>query len=290
MNHLNRNCLKLETRKYDNGMFQKSVDATYIVHLENNGRLHDINKQLELFHPTNTVYIVFNKGYTKCNKILIEQTPPHDLIDTFLFIFKDSNEKGYKNILILEDDFIFTEKIYQSNHLTNINDFLNQKKEEKFLYYLGCLLWLQLPYNEHTVLNLISTGSHSIIYSYSARQDLLEKKKIPIYDWDIYNNLFTGNTRYVYKEPLCYQLCPITENSKHWKTFFNIDLSRMYINYAQLDVKIENGYSNTYIFSKILGYILIILFLLLLFFTGKYLFKMLKMKKIMTKSKINRKK
>ena len=48
MNHPNRNCLKLETRKYDNGMFQKSVDATYIIHLENNGRLSDINKQLEL--------------------------------------------------------------------------------------------------------------------------------------------------------------------------------------------------------------------------------------------------
>lgn len=290
MNHPNRNCLKLETRKYDNGMFQKSVDATYIIHLENNGRLPDINKQLELFQPTNIVYIVFNKGYTKCNKILVEQTPPYDLVDTFLFIFQDANEKGYKNILILEDDFIFTEKIYTSNHLSNINNFLNQKKEEKFLYYLGCLLWLQLPYNEHTSINLMSSGTHSVIYTYSARKYLLEKKLIPIYDWDVYNNLLSGIRRYVYKEPLCYQLFPITENSKHWVTFFNFDLTRIYINFAHLDVKLENGYSNTYIFSKIFGYILIILFLVLLFFTGKYLFEILKMEKIITKAKNNRKK
>jgi len=243
-------------------MFQESVDATYIIHLENNGRLSAIKKQLELFHPSNVVYIAFNKGYKNCKKVLPYQVPARDLVDTFFYIFQDANEKGYKNILILEDDFIFSEDIYKENHLKNINSFLLETKSEKMMYYLGCLLWLQLPYNNHTNINLMSSGTHSVIYTYTARQDLLQKKIIPVFDWDIYNNFFSGIRRYVYYKPLCYQLFQETENSKNWPSFFGFDPVKLYIKYKNLDLQVEDGYSTTYNFAKVTSYIFIILFLI----------------------------
>jgi hypothetical protein len=273
MNHPNNNCLRIETIQFSDAMFQKSVDATYIIHLENNGRLSSIQEQLKLFHPTNIVYIVFNKGFTKCNKNLPFQQPPYDLVDTFLYCLQDAEEKGLQNILILEDDFIFSEEIYKSNHLININHFLIEKKNEKMLYFLGCLLWVQLPYNSHTSINLLSSGTHSVIYTKPARKELLKEKKIPISDWDVYNNSVSGMRRYVYYKPLCYQLFPVTENYKHWYSFWGFDPVKLYIKYYNLDTKLENGYSNTYLFSKIISYLFLLCVILILFFIGKYIFE-----------------
>ena len=257
MNHPNRYCIRLEKKKFNNSLFQQSVDATYIIHLEDNGRLPSIEEQLKSYQPTNTVYIVFNKGYTNCKKVLPYQVPARDLVDTFFYIFEHANENGFQNILILEDDFIFISDIHKENHLSNINNFLLEKKSEKMMYYLGCLLWLQVPYNSHTNINLMSSGTHSVVYTYSARLELMKKKVIPVFDWDIYNNCFSCIRRYVYKQPLCYQLFPETENSKNWPSLFGFDPVKLYIKYNNLDTQLENGYTNTYIFAKILGYLLL---------------------------------
>ena len=89
MNYPNRHCVRLEKKKFKNGIFQPSIDATYIIHLENNGRLSSIENQLKLFQPTNIVYIVYNKGYKNCSKSIPYQLPAYDLIDTFFYIFQD---------------------------------------------------------------------------------------------------------------------------------------------------------------------------------------------------------
>jgi hypothetical protein len=65
-------------------------------------------KQLNEYQPTNTVYILFNKGYKKCKKQDFITNPPYDLVDANLNIFKHAKENNYDNILILEDDFIFS--------------------------------------------------------------------------------------------------------------------------------------------------------------------------------------
>ena len=284
MFHHNKHCFKIETRNYNNSMFEASVDATYIIHLENNGRLPSINKQLEHFKPTNIVHIVFNQGFKKCNKDLGEQTPPYDLADTFIYILQDANEKNYNNILILEDDFIFSKEIYKNDHLKNINNFVSKNKNEKLLYYLGCLSFLQIPYNIHTNLLLSSIGTHSIIYSAAARNILLTTvyNKNNIFDWDTYLNLCPGLKRFVYKKPLCFQLFTDTENSKHWnswipfKSYFS-DPIKIFIKYYRLDIQPEPGYSNTYLLAKILGYLIIIfmivLIAMLLFFSWLFIKK-----------------
>lgn len=53
-------CYRFEQYKYTDGLLNDSVDATYILHLEDNGRLESIKKQLNHCNPTNIVYIVKN--------------------------------------------------------------------------------------------------------------------------------------------------------------------------------------------------------------------------------------
>ena len=55
----NRNCYKFKEYQYSDGLIN-NIDATYIIHLENNGRLSDIEKQLSKYHPSDRVFIVFN--------------------------------------------------------------------------------------------------------------------------------------------------------------------------------------------------------------------------------------
>ena len=62
---MNNECYNYKKIIYNNGLFNKTIDATYIIHLEGNGRLDDIMKQLNEYQPTNIVYILFNKGYKK---------------------------------------------------------------------------------------------------------------------------------------------------------------------------------------------------------------------------------
>ena len=83
------NCYSFEILNYTDGMFNKCTDATYIIHLENNGRYVDIQKQLNNFHPNNIVYILFNKGY-KCKNNPKINKANLDLTDAYIYIFKHS--------------------------------------------------------------------------------------------------------------------------------------------------------------------------------------------------------
>ena len=76
-------CYKFEKLNYDSGLLDTNVDVTYIIHLENSGRYDNILKQLEKYKPTKTVYILLNKGFSKCNKTGIESSQMHLLYHRF---------------------------------------------------------------------------------------------------------------------------------------------------------------------------------------------------------------
>ena len=59
-------CYNFEKLNYKTGLLDETVDATYIIHLEGNGRYDNILNQLEEYKPTQTVYILLNKGF-KCS-------------------------------------------------------------------------------------------------------------------------------------------------------------------------------------------------------------------------------
>ena len=104
----NELCYRFEKIEFDGHSALLDIDATYIIHLENNGRLDSVKAQLNEFQPTKDVFILHNKGYKNCKKEEYIDKPPLDLIDAFWHIFKDAQQKNYNNILILEDDVDFT--------------------------------------------------------------------------------------------------------------------------------------------------------------------------------------
>jgi hypothetical protein len=268
-------CYSFKEYLFDDPIF-KTIDATYIIHLENNGRLSNIEQQLLEFHPTKKVYIVFNKGYKNCQKKEYIDTPAKDLIDVFYTIFNDSRNKNYNNILILEDDFQFSNKINETtSHSISIDTFLKDYDKDEFVYYLGCLSWLQSDFNmTHPRINL-STGTHACIYSKKCIDYFLDKvEQKYIADWDIYLN-FGVIPRYKYYIPLCYQTFPDTENSKSWHRgseilLLLVFLQRSLFKSLGLDRNAEPGFSIMEASSRILFWIL--LFLLIFGFYKLYKF------------------
>jgi hypothetical protein len=272
----NNKCYNFKKITYTNGLLDDAVDATYIIHLEGNGRYESILKQLELYQPTKIVYIVFNKGYKNCSKDENIVLPAHDLVDAFLTIFKHSNgrSQNYGNILILEDDFIFSEKIKDVSTQINVCTFLNNRKNQDFQYLLGCLPLMQFPSTSDCkhYRTVASIGTHACIYSKTNRTQLLEIEQTKITDWDLYNCFNTQ--RYTYYEPICYQLFPDTENSNNWHKDNNIfhvfaKLTKKVMEFFKLDIQVEPGYSFFYIFSKIVFFLLffIFFFIIILFLT-----------------------
>ena len=277
---MNEKCYTLKKYIYNNSIFSNTIDATYIINLENNGRLPSIMNQLLTYQPTNIVYIVFNKGYKKCKKEKFINLPPIDLVDAFINIFKHAQLMNYNNILILEDDFIFSKEILNKKHINNINNFLNKKNNKEFIYLLGCCPVFMIPYDYNNYKYIISIGTHSVIYSKKFREKILKIDQKKISDWDDYNNKLL-NRRYCYYKPLCYQLFTDTDNSKNWSVHYKIlkplekyiiFLIKYIFKLLELDKKHEPGFSYLYIFAKYFWLIIILFFI--------YLFIKLTKKKI----------
>jgi hypothetical protein len=252
---------------FQDGLLKKSVDATYIIHLESNHRYDHIINQLKIYHPTNIVYILFNKGYKKSNKKKFINSPGLDLIDAFLEIFKHAENKKYNNILILEDDFIFSDKIKKKEHINNINNTINNLGDIDFMYLLGCIPYTQIPYNLCNY-RILSTGTHAVIYSKHNRNRTLKTNQQDIKDWDIYNN--KNINRFTYYIPLCYQLFPITDNSKVWCKDMNIfiyitsQIIKKVFKFVDLDTQVEPGTTIFYFLSKSITLIISSIFLLII--------------------------
>jgi hypothetical protein len=262
-------CYKYKKIIFNNPIFENTVDATYIIHLKGNGRLKNIINQLSIYHPTKIVYILFNKGYKKCNKLSFITNPPLDLVDCNINIFNHAKSLKYNNILVLEDDFIFSKNILDKQHINNINSFIiDNILNTEFCYLLGCLPLFAIPNfsDLNTYQYLISGGMHSVIYSKKYRNKILNLNQKDIHDWDLYSWKFIKN-RYCYYKPLCYQLFSETENFNYWG--FNtllryimqyiLILTRYLFIFLKMDQQPEPGFSYFYIFGKISPIILYII-------------------------------
>lgn len=208
----NAKCYDLEERNYTYGLLSPEVEATYILYLEGSPRYDDINKQLDKFHPTDKVFIVHNQGFKKCDKKLIEYNPTNDLIDAYIYALNHAKENNYENILILEDDFIFYEKIKESKHVEIIKNFLIENKNKNVNYLLGCIPYIQIPLGGYSRV-LKSIGTHAVIYNKNTINKLLDNKD-KLRDWDIDISIYS--TKYMHYIPLCYQLITETENYNIW--------------------------------------------------------------------------
>jgi hypothetical protein len=263
-------CYYYEKLKYNNNiLFENTVDATYIITLINNGRLNDVKNRLMKIHPTKIVYIVHNKGFKKCKKAEFITKPPLDLVDANLDIFKHAKQNNYNNILILEDDYFFSEDI--KDHIKNVNEFLIKHQGIEFQYYLGCVPNIMLPYDKYHY-QQSSIGTHAVIFSKEMREKMMKTKQENISDWDYFCNL-DFFTRITYYKPLSYQLFPETENSLYWGSNIKympqmlVNFQKNILKFLNLDNKPEPGYTIFYYLGKILFYVylIIIIYLLLKF-------------------------
>ena len=260
-------CYEFKKYNFKEGLLDKSVDATYILHLRNNGRYNDIISQIEKYKPTKTIYILFNEGFKKCNKPKHINKSYIDLTDANYQIFKHAEKENYKNILILEDDFIFSENIKEQTTIDDLNILLNSNKNNKIIYYLGTFPHLQLSlYTKHNIL-LFSTGTHANIYTEKTRKEIIKNFNNNIdADIDDYLNKKYFLKRYTYYKPLCYQLFPETENSNNWWNPLGIaTLFKKYLKFLNLDKKCEPGYKYSYFISKILFYLILIFIIYIIY-------------------------
>lgn len=219
--HMDKSPYTFEKLTNKSGFLNDTVDATYIIHLENNGRYEHIKTQLEKYHITSTVYILHNLGYKSGLKPSNINCSALDLIDAYLTVFADSINKNYSNILILEDDFVFDDKILDKSHTDRVNKFIRSQHDTNFIYYLGCVPYMIKEYKPHHLINIMSSGTHSIIYSKKFIKETIRYTHEQIKDWDYYASYaspFVDMTTkiYMYYIPLCYQPFPETENSKSW--------------------------------------------------------------------------
>lgn len=254
---MNNSCYYFEEINYESGFLDESVDVTYIIYLEGNiERLDNINNQLKKFHPTKKVIILHNKGYECKNQIRINNSRL-DLIDCYITIFKYAKQNGYENILILEDDFIFSDEILSKEIILDLNIFLLNKKKENCIYLLGSLPFILIPYNGNHYLNILSLGCHSVVYTKKLRDEILSKNQDEIKDWD---EEMMSKKRYTYYKTLCYQLFPETDNSKNWLNYFgHSTILKFILKKLELDKKIEPGYSRCLLFSKYILFIIVII-------------------------------
>jgi hypothetical protein len=204
-------CYRFELLEFDDCLF-KELDATYILHLEGNGRIDHIYEQLKTYHPTKKVYIVYNKGYKNCSKKMFLQTVGNDIVHANITAFEHAEQ--YKHVLVLEDDFMFSTEV--EKHATKVDDFL--KQDTLFVYQLGSNPLFAVPVSMYHYRVLGSLG-HANIYSSLSRKKLLEDYNNDKMNYDfgaLDNYTYKVLPIYMYHKPLCYQLFPMTDSRKSW--------------------------------------------------------------------------
>jgi hypothetical protein len=261
----NRGCYRFSTRNYNSGLFDRALDATYILHLEGNGRMPNIEEQLRNAHPTKTLHILHNPGFKKCKKELIEQVSYYDLMDGIMTIFSDALKRGYETILLLEDDFIFGPDLNKEESIGAVNAFLEKHKGEDFIYQLGAMPILRVQHSDNTS-RVLGGAAHANIYSKAAMERLVEAYRSNEIKGhiDLYHAKYsiTHQNMFMYNTPLIYQLFTKTENQEHWAGKDPLGklqkfATDFYVSSTQLDRNVEPGTTIMYIFSLILPFLLL---------------------------------
>jgi hypothetical protein len=255
---INDKAYQFELIENDSSLFDNEViNATYVIHLEGNGRYENILKQINQFKTTHKIFILHNKGFKTGLKDDFIDKPPLDLVDAFLTCFKHASNNNYKSVLIFEDDFICDEKLLDKSVTNDITNFIKSKtkQNERWLYYLGVIPFISsISFGNHRQL-FIGGGCHAVIYSNEFMKYALSYKQTDIDDWDSFllKCTFLYNTKkFMYDKCLCYQPFPETENSKFWGYklgdfgLFAGEISKNILKLFKLDTDPEYGFNKAY--------------------------------------------
>jgi hypothetical protein len=273
----NNDCYSMDYLEYNNGLLDRFIDATYIITMTNSPRIKNIQKQLKTYIPTKKIYILYNDGYKRCDKVLPFNAPPYDLTDAYFHVIKKSLENNFNNILILEDDFIFSDIINDLNIHNEIKFILDKYNNDKITFNLGpipVIFYPNLnPFN-NIYKNIFTTGAQSIIYNKNARIDIMKYYgNNKIRHWDLF--ITSTYNSYFYRNPLIYQTYPQTENQKYWVSnnkndllsIINQKIISYFVKLLNLDKEPEPGFMIIYNILFIINYLVFIgIFIVLLYF------------------------
>tara|TARA_B110000858_G_scaffold197147_1_gene257853 strand:- start:5149 stop:5961 length:813 start_codon:yes stop_codon:yes gene_type:complete len=259
------NCYKIKTINKNKGVFDNSIDATYIIYLEGNiKRLNSIKEQLSNITPTKKIHILINKGWRKSKKNSYITNTAKDLVDCNITCFRHAKKYNYNNILILEDDFIFDN--INNFDSSIINNFLKDNINNKISFYLGTLPFVFIPYSKYIYRGIINIYTHSVVFTKKIREDILNYNYKTIFCWDIFQNYYNYN-KYYYHKPLCFQIIEETDNSKNWPVFSFIRILWFRLVYLlNANIKPKLFFKLIYILSYVISISFLAILLYILYF------------------------
>ena len=270
---MNTECYRIQSIHFKECLFE-NIDATYVLIMENSNYESDVKKQLQQYKPTHNVHIQYNKGFKKCEKYFCNNNKKisktyQDLAHAYIRAFKDAKKNGYKQILVLEEDFIFSSEFNNNNHIETVNRFLLTIRKNKYMLSLGCAPIITLKHSKELRKCVLSVGTHAIIYPDSLYSEIIQDCN-KIEDIDIYLNT---KKKYMLHKPLVYQVYNETENRSNWGEQFGYVskiittiISSVILAFLELDKKEEPGTSilyksNVYMYDFVLPLIFILLLL-----------------------------
>lgn len=262
---MNKECYYFKSILFKHGILNNIIDAVYVLLLEGSTREKKVYDQLNKYKLCSINHIQYNKGL-KCEKNLINKTTNYDIMNANINIFKHAKYNNYKNILVLEDDFIFDNRIKSNKNIKSISNFINNNDVD--IYYLSLFPILNKPIiNNFKHMHVIfSVSTHSVIYSENIRNKVITiysntKKLGDTYKhFDLSINSLSKK-KYCYYKPLCYQIFKNTKNKKTWENnFINFILL-----FLKLNKKPQPGFDLLYILNYYIQYLFLIFIIYIIY-------------------------
>jgi len=213
---MNDYCYRHEIINNYDSIFQ-FIDCTYVIIMNSSKYEKRVRTQLKRYPLSKKIILQWNSGYKNCKKDLALQSSVTDLTDSFTNVLQNALQNNYKNILVLEEDFIISPQIEDEDIVSDISIFF--KKYQPDIILLGSVLWKTSKIIEDKFAKVdVKLGTHAIILNKVALQEIYNKlyfkKNNEIIDIDILTNNIKN--KYAYKIPLITQVFSGTENRKNW--------------------------------------------------------------------------
>ncbi len=236
-------CYRHDEYVLQRGHLDPSIDCTYVLIMEGSPREASIHDHISKAGITSRVVFQYNTGYKKCKKKLRKPAPNYDLEHANKRIFKHALRRGYKRIIVLEDDCEFDDRIRDPEVVNDLNTFLNKKNPS--VYNLGPTFFFSSPLDillqkKHRLL-LYNAASHATIYNDTyMRYGVKHPFMMGHSDFETNRHI----SKYTYRIPLAYQKVVSTENAREGWGFIWPVMNTFIVQPSGIDKNVQPGYDN----------------------------------------------
>jgi hypothetical protein len=234
-------CYYYEEFHVTQGSLDPSIDCTYVLIMHGSPRKEQIYQNIVKANLTTNVVFQYNYGYKKCDKDLRKNGPNYDLEDANKKVFKHALDRGYKRILLLEDDCEFDERMKDPVVIADLNSFLIEKNPS--IYNLGPVVSIASPLDvlsqkKHHLL-LYNSATHAMIYNEDYMRRALNTNYM-LGHADFETNRHAS--KYTYHKPVAYQKIEHTENAKEGWGYVWPFLNTLMIKPTGVDTQVQPGF------------------------------------------------